>query len=108
MPNRIDAAPPETYVILTGAELVKVRDLDGTHKNRLIEVRDAATTEGNLGHLVDANFYLFEGVVALRWEGETLGVFAGPDDVVLVHAPDATVEGVIAAYQALVEGDEGP
>lgn len=92
--KRIKLAGHDGYVCPAGTAFVKLRDLTPEHRERTIEVRDANTGRGTVGHLVDANHYLFEHTVVIRFEGEVEGIFANPDDIVAVHRKGRTVDDV--------------
>lgn len=96
--KRTKLAEPAAYLVGDGAALVKLRDLGPQHRARVVEVREAQTGEGQAGHLVDANHYLFDQTVVIRFEGEREGIFASPDDVVLVHSAGVTVAEVVELY----------
>lgn len=91
------------HVIPKAALLVRLRDLTREHRGRLVEIR-YEDGEGVVGSLVDAAFYLFDEIVAIRFAGEQKGIFAAPDDVVVVHGADSTAEEIAAFYG----GEAGP
>lgn len=80
-----------------GGRLVSLRHIDSKVRGRVVEVRDQAGN-GRLGVIVDANHYLLDETVAIRFDGERDGIFGRPDDVVLVHDEGRTIDEILAAY----------
>lgn len=79
---------PKHYKPEPGDEFVKLRDLTPEHKGRIFEARNQRNGEGIRGKLSEANHYLMDGVVGIRFEGETLGLFDVPDALILLKSPD--------------------
>lgn len=69
-----------------GDEFVEVQHITPALKDRIFEARDQATGEGVRGKLVDAEHYMLNGIVMIRFEGEKLGIPCNPDDRILLKA----------------------
>jgi len=75
---------PRYYKPTEGDEFIKISDLGPQHVGRIFEARNQKDGTGILGKLADANHYLLQGVVAIRFEGEPLGIFDVPDALILL------------------------
>lgn len=82
------ARKPKHYKPGPGDEFVRLADLSPEHVGRIFEARDVRTGEGYLGTLADANHYLLQGAVMIRFTGETLGIFGIPADTILMKPLD--------------------
>lgn len=75
------------YNVQPGDQFVKLRNLTRADRGRVFEARDHRPGEnfglGRIGKLDDANHYLLDGTVAIRFEGDKLGIFGNPDDEIL-------------------------
>lgn len=84
---------PRHYKPTEGDEFIRLRDITPEHKGRIFEARDQSTGEGILGPLADANHYLLQGAVGIRFEGEKLGLFDVPDALILLKAEGFEMPG---------------
>ena len=75
---------PKHYRPDVGDEFIAIRNLTSAHRGRVFEARDQRTGEGILGYLDDANHYLLDDTVAIRFRGEALGIFDVPDALILM------------------------
>jgi hypothetical protein len=72
------------YTPEEGDEFILVADLRPEHVGRIFEARNQQTGAGVLGYLEDANHYLLDGVVAIRFFGQPLGIFDRADSQILL------------------------
>lgn len=79
---------PRYYKPEPGDEFVKLRDLGPQHVGRIFEARNQTDGTGILGPLEDANHYLLQGAVGIRFKGEPLGIFDVPDALILLKRED--------------------
>lgn len=75
---------PKHYRPEPGDEFIRLRDIGPEHKQRVFEARNQSTGEGVLGNIVDADHYLLQGVVGIRFANERLGIFEHPDALILL------------------------
>lgn len=85
---------PKYYKPGPGDEFVKLRDLSSKHVGRIFEARNQRNGEGILGELEDANFYLLQDTVGIRFKDEPLGLFDTPDAVLLLKPEGFTLPDV--------------
>lgn len=92
-----------------GDEFVTVTDIGPQHRGRLFEAVFATEqpdgAERIVGQLRDAEHYLLNGVVMIRFEGERLGITCKPDDKVLLKAPDATLPKLDLRLRENLDGE---
>jgi hypothetical protein len=77
---------PKWYKPDVGDEFVEIGKIGPQHADRIFEARDQNTGAGIVGRIVDADHYLLQGVVGIRFEGEKLGLFDRPDARILLKA----------------------
>jgi len=77
---------PKHYRPEVGDEFITLGDIRPSHATRIFEARDVKTGEGILGKLADVNWYMLNGTIAIRFEGETLGFFGVPEERILLKA----------------------
>lgn len=79
---------PKHYRPAEGDTFIEIREITPEHRGRIFEARDQKTGQGILGYLEDANHYLLDGVVGLRFYGQPLGLFDVPTAKILLKAAD--------------------
>jgi hypothetical protein len=67
-----------------GDEFVEIQNLRPEHIGRIFEARNQEDGSGVIGYLEDANHYLLDGVVGIRFFGRPLGIFDKPDAQILM------------------------
>ena len=80
------AKRPKFYSPGPGDQFVKISTIGPQHKERIFEARNQNDGTGVLGIIEDANHYLLDGVVGIRFKGQPLGIFDAPDALVLLKA----------------------
>lgn len=75
---------PKHYKPEPGDEFIALKNINASHRGRIFEARDRNTGEGIVGELADANHYLIDGTVAIRFAGERLGIFEVPEAQILL------------------------
>lgn len=75
---------PKFYKPTEGDEFIELAQIRPEHIGRVFEARDQKTGEGILGYLEDANHYLLNGVVSIRFHGQPLGIFDVPTAKILL------------------------
>lgn len=86
--------PLRYYHPEAGDEFIAIADIGPEHHARIFEARNQKTGEGIIGYLEDANHYLLDGVVAIRFRGEKLGIFEQADARILLKHPDYVHPGL--------------
>lgn len=84
--TRQNLARPKHYKPEPGDEFIRLRDIGEEHAGRIFEARNQTDGTGIIGYLEDANFYLLQDTVAIRFRGEKLGMFDVPDALILLKA----------------------
>lgn len=75
---------PKHYRPTPGDQFIRIADIGPEHANRIFEARDQKTGTGVMGIIEDANHYLLNGVVVIRFKGQPLGIFDVPDAMILL------------------------
>lgn len=77
---------PKFYKPVQGDEFIRLADIGPHHKGRIFEARNQLDGTGILGEIEDANHYLLQGVVGIRFKGQPLGIFDSTDALILLKA----------------------
>ncbi len=94
--------PPKYYKPEFGDTLVALKDLRPEHVGRVFEARNQTDGAGILGRLSDVTWHMLLGTIAIRFEGETLGLFDIPEARLLLKAETFDLD----AFRESLEGSE--
>lgn len=89
--TRQNLARPKHYRPEPGDEFIRLRDIGEEHVDRIFEARNQVDGTGIMGFLEDANFYLLQDTVVIRFKSQPLGIFDKPDAMILLKAEGTTL-----------------